>query len=211
MRRIFCFAFMFFASFAANGQEAAEVRPAVDETAAVLPEEQSVRPEVAAFMEKAEKNRPHSFSYTLEINEPDKTRTVGVYQKNDKVRMEFRLFGGMLSSFAESVFISDGTNGYVYMPKINIATKASSKSSNTTLNFKTLDLTGFELGEKTVKNGFDCRMLYHKEKGSEVCVSEQYGLPVYGKDGDTVSNVTSVKKENINDSLFKLPAEVSVF
>ena len=221
MTKLFYLVSLFcFCSFSAQSQQISEkqntpatVTSASDTTLQQTNEQNAVEPQVdpdvAAFMKKIKTNKNNSFSYELVINEKNKKRTVKIFKKNEKIRMEIMPYDGVLKDYAETIFISNGKESHAYLPKMNIATKADTKVG--LIIPKDKDMVGYVLAEKTKMNGWECQMLRNHEKGIETCINEKFGLPVYGKEGKNVSNIINLKEENLKDELFNLPAEVSIF
>lgn len=166
--------------------------------------------DVKAFMDKAAANaQDKSFSYTLEIKEKNKSRKAKIYQKKDKMRMEVSLYeNAALKKYSETVIMTDGNVTYMYLPQMNVATKGDTKAGWAIPAAK--DLAGYTLGDEMTINGLDCRMMKNAQKGTETCVSETYGIPVYSKEGANEAYIVDLKETNIDDELFKLPPTVSL-
>ena len=76
----------------------------------------------------------------------------------------------------------------------------------------------WQIGTKSKKNGFDCRMISYKLSPSdEVCVSDKYGIAVYAKlttktkHGVMEINVKNIDNTPISEQEFELPSEMRVY
>lgn len=153
---------------------------------------------VAEFMQKAEANRAdHGLTYTLTITANDGTMSYATKQKGNKWKME-----SANSSFPATVLF-DGTD-------ITVSVMGMAVKDKNVPNYAALPANSdFVLGEQTVKNGTECRLLTD-DKGTTVCVSERFGIPVYTKTDTLRVDITDIRETALTDADFTLPVKTQL-
>lgn len=153
-------------------------------------------------------------SYDMSTNFADQDIKSKIFIKGDNIRSEVTLQND------EKKFISIQKDGYIisYIPELKMATKRKAGQSETK-NPKEWDTEGLEnylLGEKTIKNGYECQMISGQTKNGdrEFCVSNKYGILVYANskigNSEALVNVTNIKTDKLDESLFELPPGIKI-
>jgi hypothetical protein len=137
-----------------------------------------------------------------------------VFIKGNKMRTEMTLQNDKQTLIA----ITDGYYIINYIPKMKMATKRKAKeeSAKNPKDWGKEGLEGYQLGESTVKNNYECQMIIGKTKNEEkeFCVSNKYGILVYANvkmgNSEAKINVADIKTEKLDDNLFELPKDIKV-
>lgn len=135
------------------------------------------------------------------------------YVKSLKVRMEIR------AQDQETVFIMDGQNSYMYFPssKIAIPMPVQQISGQVPVPTSYKDIPGLvKLGEEEV-SGKPCDVYEYNEKGNhhKIWVDKDIDFPIKSESmtgkGKVINYISNIEKNiNLDDSLFKLPADAQV-
>lgn len=150
----------------------------------------------AEFMRQAEAGRPkQGVVYTMTVSGDDGVISYAVSQKGNKWKMESQ------NTALPATVLFDGRQVTVSVMGMAVTDKNAPNYAALPMDDET-----FELGEETVKNGLSCRMM-SDAKGTQICVSEQFGLPVYTKTENTQVDMKNIRAAVLDDSVFSLPAK----
>ncbi|HBO59422.1 MAG TPA: hypothetical protein DD624_05900 [Alphaproteobacteria bacterium] len=153
----------------------------------------------ADFMRQANGNRPkQGVVYTMTVSGDDGVISYDVSQKGDKWKMESK------NAALPATVLFDGRQ--VTVSVMGMAVKDKNAPNYAALP---MDDETFVLGEETVKNGVSCRMM-SDAKGTQICVSEQFGLPVYTKTENMQVDMKNIRAAALDDSVFILPAKTQI-
>lgn len=168
-------------------------------------------------------------SYTLTINQQVGTTSTSYISKikGNKWKLSMSLDGK--NSLKDIIY--DGTEILQYTPNSKFATIIPGGEDYSLLTGAMLNPAiglvnwneelftydtkkGTFTNNKDVKNGFDCRLITYSEAGETYCVSDKYGIAVYGEFKNTagkdsfsnIFNITAIDTTEIPDSEFELPA-----
>ncbi len=155
-----------------------------------------------------------NISYDMTTSFADQNIKSKVFVKGNKMRTEMTLQNDTQTLIA----ISDGEYIINYIPKMKMATKVKIKQeeAKNPRDWGAEGLEGYQLGDKTVKNTYDCQMVFGKTKNAEreFCVSNKYGILVYANskigNSEAVINVTDIKTDKLDEGLFELPQGIKI-
>ena len=150
----------------------------------------------AEFMRQAEANRPkQGVVYTMTVTSDDGAISYKAFQKGAKWKMESQ------NAALPATVLFDGK-------QVTVSVMGMAVTDESAPNYAALPADGdtFELGEETVKNDIPCRMM-SDPKGTRMCVSDRFGLPVYTKTENTQVDVKDIRASALDDSVFSLPAK----
>lgn len=131
-------------------------------------------------------------------------------KKNGKKRIDNK------TGEIETISIFDNENKTVttYLPNEKKAFveayDPSSKSSCLLSNSESLDKNNMVKEEAIEINGYPCQMLADKGGNVKMCVSEEYGIPIYAMNGNTEMQITEISVEPVEEIVFSLPENVQV-
>ena len=140
----------------------------------------------------------------------DNTTTSDYYKKKAKKRLDNKT--GDIETI--SIFDSENNTVTTYLPaekKAFVETYDSSQNGNSMFgNMKNMDKTGLIKGEETEINGYTCQMFTSKDDGLQLCVSEEYALPIYANANNHEMQIKDISLEPIDEEVFTLPKDVQV-
>lgn len=145
-------------------------------------------------MTAAEANRPkQGVVYTMTVTSGDGAISYKAFQKDAKWKMVSQ------NASMPATVLFDGK-------QVTVSVFGMAVKDNSVPNYAALPIEDatFALGEQTVKNGAACRMMTN-DKGLTLCVSEQFGLPVYTKTEDMQIDITDIRAAELTDGDFTLP------
>lgn len=146
------------------------------------------------FMTAAEANRPkQGVVYTMTVANKDGSISYKASQKDAKWKMVSQ------NSSMPATVLFDGK-------QVTVSVLGMAVKDNSVQNYAALPIEDatFTLGEQTVKNGIACRMMTN-DKGMTLCISEQFGLPVYTKTEEMQIDISDIRAAELKDSDFTLP------
>ena len=145
-------------------------------------------------MAAADANRPkQGVVYTMTVTGNDGAISYKAFQKGAKWKMVSQ------NASMPATVLFDGK-------QVTVSAFGMTLKDDKATNYAALPLEDatFALGGQTVKNGISCRMMTN-DKGLTLCVSEQFGLPVYSKTEDMQVDISDIRAAELTDSDFALP------
>ncbi len=138
-------------------------------------------------------------------------------KKGNKKRVESVAMGNEVVNIIDW----DAKKSIVYLPKdkkaiVQVIADQTVNPMSQYSNMSAEEMSRYKLGEKTTKNGYACQMLTSeinindKPSTLNICISEEYGIPVFLEMNGATMHVTNISTNELDDALFVVPAGIEV-